>query len=122
MPAQGKSGTSSRTGTARGKRSSSTRRSTRQTGREQTGGLGPAEHEALAWSVTPKRPSGQHVTGEEISTAVDLAERLDRPVRIPPERRLETGLCDYAMWQRILSAAPAPPPLPADARTGRIWA
>ncbi|QWF82433.1 hypothetical protein [Amycolatopsis sp. CA-230715] len=76
-----------------------------------------------AVSTEPEQPAGEQVSIEEVEAAVALADRLDRPVRIPPERRLDTGLADYAMWFRMFSAAPsAPPPSGGDTRAGRIWA
>jgi cyanobactin cluster PatC/TenC/TruC protein len=45
----------------------------------------------------------------------------DRPVRIPPEHHLNTGLADYEMWV-VMFADASPPPSSKGDRRGRVWA
>lgn len=93
----------------------------------------PAEPEATAPAAPLELPAdapailgtqntvGGQLTDEQLDAAVTLAHDLHRPIRVPPDHHLETGLADYMMWIRMFADSGGSPP--ATGRpTGRIWA
>ncbi|MGC7102943.1 hypothetical protein ACPZ19_50495 [Amycolatopsis lurida] len=64
---------------------------------------------------------GDPLTTGELTAAMSLADELDRPVRIPPDHHLDTGLADYGMWLDMFAKVPPEPPGAKAYRAGRIW-
>lgn len=105
--------------TNKGKGKAADRTSKQQAGdAKQTGNQATEEQQAI---LAEQNSIGRDLTADVIQAAIGMADDQDRPIRIPPDHHLETGLAHYGMWVRMFTEA-TPPPSATGEPTGRIWA